>query len=150
MGRDRDPETPGVPTNNILTSNVLTNKDVVALAKAGFNEDFIIDTISMSRTRFDTTVNGLVDLAKEGMTERLIRFMMTTGANTPATAAPAPAADVPPGAVIAGPELPEPPHRKGRVIMVKPSAVHQALAGQTSLTTSGAPYSSVCGPEKWG
>ena len=56
-----------------LTQNQLTNRDIITLAKAGFNEDFILDFIGMSRTRFDTSVSGLADLAKEGLSERLIR-----------------------------------------------------------------------------
>jgi hypothetical protein len=59
-----------------LTQNQLTNRDIVTLAKAGFNEDFILDFISMSSTRFDTSVSGLADLAKEGLSERLIRAML--------------------------------------------------------------------------
>jgi hypothetical protein len=80
--------------------NALTNRDVVVLAKAGFNEDFIIETILSSRTQFDTRVDGLADLAKQGMTERLIRVMMNCDESRPAPndsapvvmAAPAPPA----------------------------------------------------------
>jgi hypothetical protein len=67
-----------------LLQNTLTNHDIVVLAQAGFNENFIIDLISMSRTRFDTTVVGLSDLLKEGLTERLIRAMLST-TETPQT-----------------------------------------------------------------
>jgi hypothetical protein len=63
-----------------LTQNALTNHDIVTLAKAGFNEDFIIDFMGASRTQFDTSVNGIAELAKEGLTERLIRAMMNPGA----------------------------------------------------------------------
>ena len=63
-----------------LMQNTLTNHDIVVLAQAGFNENFIVDLISMSRTRFDTTVTGLADMLKEGLTERLIRAMLATTA----------------------------------------------------------------------
>jgi hypothetical protein len=69
-----------------LTQNSLTNQDVVALAKAGFNEDFLIDLIGTSRTRFDTSADGLAELAKQGLTEPLIRAML----NPPAIASRAP------------------------------------------------------------
>ncbi|MBZ5577420.1 MAG: hypothetical protein LAP40_12740 [Acidobacteriia bacterium] len=59
-----------------LTANALANRDVVTLAKAGFNEDFIVDLIHTSQTHFDTSVTGLAELAKEGLTERLIRVML--------------------------------------------------------------------------
>lgn len=58
------------------TPNTLTNQDVVLLARAGFNEDFLIDLISNSRTRFDTSATALAELVKQGLTERLIRVML--------------------------------------------------------------------------
>jgi hypothetical protein len=62
----------------------LTNQDLVTLAKAGFNEDFLVDLIGTSHTRFDLSGSALAELAKQGLTERLIRAMLT-----PAVAAPA-------------------------------------------------------------
>jgi hypothetical protein len=76
-----------------LLQNTLTNHDIVVLAQAGFNENFIADLISMSRTRFDTSVTGLAEMAKEGLTERLIRVMLVAnvmpqpGSTPPASAA---------------------------------------------------------------
>jgi hypothetical protein len=63
-----------------LLQNTLTNHDVVVLAQAGFNENFIADFISMSRTQFDTSVTGLAEMAKEGLTERLIRVVLAASA----------------------------------------------------------------------
>jgi hypothetical protein len=71
-----------------ITQNSVTNRDIVTLAKAGFNEDFILDFIQASRTRFDVTVNGLAELAKDGLSERLIRGMFA--ANAAAQTAPQP------------------------------------------------------------
>jgi hypothetical protein len=103
-----------------LTQNQLTNRDIVTLAKAGFNEDFILDFIGMSRTRFDTSVSGLADLAKEGLSERLIRAMLTPP--TPASAA-SPAA--PTAAVIA-----TAPEEVGRVRVPKQSESQIAISNQ--------------------
>jgi len=115
-----------------LTQNALTNKDVVTLAKAGFNEDFIIDTISMSRTQFDFSVNSLAELAKEGLTERLIRCMMMAGAPAPAAV---PSASAPPEAVMIAPVMAGNPRGNSRATaktyVVKPSAERQALSSQT-------------------
>jgi len=119
-----------------LAQNALTNQDVVTLAKAGFNEDFIIDTIAMSRTRFDTTLSGVAELAKEGLTERLIRTMM---AASPPPPAPVPAAvpsrSATPKAATAAPAVAaEPrgdPRTKGKTTVDKPSAMLQAVATQT-------------------
>jgi hypothetical protein len=96
--------------NPALTQNTLTNHDIVVLAQAGFNESFLADLIAMSRTRFDTSVAGLAELAKEGLTERLIRVMLMSSVppQTGNLAAPLPdtspaATAVVPAAVIALP-----------------------------------------------
>jgi len=103
--------------------NTLTNRDVVVLAKAGFNEDFIIETILSSRTRFDTTVDGLAELAKQGMTERLIRVMMSCDEAKAAAAAA-------PGTVtVTAVEPPDETQWKARSVKVSP--VSMALSGQT-------------------
>jgi hypothetical protein len=112
-----------------LTQNALTNKDVVTLAKAGFNEEFIIDTMAMSRTRFDVSVNSLAELAKEGLTEHLIRCMMA--ASAPPTGPASAALPVAPEAAIATPMMDPNPRIKGKIYVVKPSATRQALSSQT-------------------
>jgi hypothetical protein len=104
-----------------LTQNQLTNHDIVTLAKAGFNEDFILDFIGMSRTRFDTSVSGLADLAKDGLSERLIRAMLVPSAPNSA----ANPATVPAEAVIA-----TPPEEVGRVRTPKRSESEIAISNQ--------------------
>jgi hypothetical protein len=54
---------------------VITNDSVITLANAGFNELFIFEWIHASRTRFDTTLEGLVALRRAGVGEDLIRVM---------------------------------------------------------------------------
>ena len=86
-----------------LSRHLLTNDSVITLAKAGFDELFIIERIQTSRTRFDTTVDGLVALKQAGVSEDLIRVMAIqdtrtyppyTAAGVPLlSAAPAPAAN---------------------------------------------------------
>src|ERR1035441_7812433 len=39
------------------SGNVLTNRDVVTLADAGFGQEFIVEIIGTSRTEFDTTAD---------------------------------------------------------------------------------------------
>src|SRR5215471_21860945 len=56
-----------------LSRHVLTNESIVTLAKAGFDELFIIERIRTSRTHFDTSVEGLVALKQAGLTEDVIR-----------------------------------------------------------------------------
>src|SRR5258708_430885 len=58
-----------------LSRHVLTNESVISLAKAGFDELFIIERIRTSRTRFDTSVDGLVALKQAGISEDVIRIV---------------------------------------------------------------------------
>jgi len=124
-----------------LTQTALTNQDVLTLAKAGFNEDFIVDTIAMSRTRFDTSVNGVAALAKEGLTERIIRSMMAAGAPTAAAAAKVPEAEpaTPAAARASAPPRDgnSPQKQKAKARVAKPpSAVDEALSTQTAYRES--------------
>jgi hypothetical protein len=75
----------------------LTNENVVTLAKAGFDELFILQLIRSSRTNFDTSVQALVGLKQSGVSEELIRLMAMPQASQPAApAAAAPPAKTPP------------------------------------------------------
>ena len=105
-----------------LAQNALANRDVVTLAKAGFNEDFIVDLIHSSQTRFDTSVAGLADLAKEGLTERLIRVMLEPGPADRSARAAAPESG-------AGETTPKPEREKVHVLKRSEAAV--ALVNQT-------------------
>jgi hypothetical protein len=58
-----------------LSRHILTNDGVISLAKAGFDELFIVERIKTSRTRFDTTVPGLIAMKEAGVSEDLIRIM---------------------------------------------------------------------------
>ena len=64
------------PAHNILARGVLTNKDVVTLANAGFSELFIIELINTSPQKFDVTADALADLAQNGLTENIIRAII--------------------------------------------------------------------------
>jgi len=77
-----------------LHRNVLSNRDVVTLAKAGFDEEFLVSVIVSSRTHFDTSADGLAALAEQGVTQRIIEVMMNPEVATPPAAAPAPAVAV--------------------------------------------------------
>ncbi|MBZ5624062.1 MAG: hypothetical protein LAQ69_35990 [Acidobacteriia bacterium] len=105
----------------------LTNRDVVVLAKAGFSEEFIIDTILSGRSRFDTSAGGLAELSKEGLNERVVRVMAGVGVATapetagpPAQPGPSPMEMIVPGT-----------GQKTRVQVVKPSRAGMAIATQT-------------------
>src|ERR1039457_829339 len=67
---------------------VLTNQDIIKLVKAKLSDDLIIQKIAHSKTRFDTSVDGLVALREAGVDDRLLAVIM----NPAAAAASAPAA----------------------------------------------------------
>lgn len=99
----------------------MTNQDVVTLAKAGFEEDLLIEIVHSSQKRFDTSVEGLAGLAQQGISQRLIKAMMTA-AEPVATAAPvAGAATVHSSSSNLSPEL--------REYIVAVSPINMAVSG---------------------
>jgi hypothetical protein len=75
-----------------LSRHVMTNDGVITMAKAGFDELFIIERIHTSRTHFDTSVEGLVALKLAGVSEDVIRVMAAQDVRSyplPVPAAPA-------------------------------------------------------------
>ena len=62
--------------NQAVHKNLLTNQGVVTLARAGYSEGFIIDTIYQKQTQFDVSAEGLACLANEGLSERVIRTIV--------------------------------------------------------------------------
>ena len=79
-------------TTTLLSRHLLTNEGIIQLAKAGFDELFIIERIKTSRTRFDTSVEGLVALKQAALSEDLIRTMALEDRRvypTPLASAPA-------------------------------------------------------------
>jgi hypothetical protein len=83
--------------------NTLTNRDVMTLADAGFSEEFLIEMVSTSRTKFDTSAEGLADLVKHGLKEDLIRAIRQAQDARPAPAAtPAPASSSAPAVPAMG------------------------------------------------
>ena len=73
----------------------MTNRDVIALVKAKISDDIIITKIRQSKTRFDTSTDGLVALKQAGVSDQLIAVMVTAGSSGDAagSAAAAPAAE---------------------------------------------------------
>ena len=57
----------------VPSGNVLTNRDVVTLADAGFGLEFIVEMIGTSRTEFDTTADAIAELRKHGVKDDIIR-----------------------------------------------------------------------------
>jgi hypothetical protein len=57
----------------------MTNRDVIQLVKAKISDDVIITKIRQSKTRFDTSTQGLVALKQAGVSDQLISVMVNAG-----------------------------------------------------------------------
>jgi hypothetical protein len=57
----------------------MTNRDVIQLVQAKISDDVIITKIRQSKTRFDTSTQGLVALKQAGVSDQLISMMMNAG-----------------------------------------------------------------------
>ncbi|MBL8217946.1 MAG: hypothetical protein JNL62_01885 [Bryobacterales bacterium] len=89
---------PAVPLSG-LGRNVLTNQGVALLARSGYSEGFIIDMIFHKETQFDVSAEGLAWLAKQGLTERVVRAMVANERKEQSTA-------IVPAAVVVGQPAP--------------------------------------------
>lgn len=65
---------PGFGQN--VPESVITNAGVVKMVKAGLPESIILREISMSRTSFDTSPQGLIDLRKHGASENVLNAVL--------------------------------------------------------------------------
>ena len=54
------------------TDNGLTNTDIVKMVKAGLPESIIVREIQMSRADFSTGPNALIELKKQGASEKIL------------------------------------------------------------------------------
>ena len=119
----------------------MTNQDVIRLVKAGLSEELIITKIKQSKTKFDTSVDGLVALKTAGVSDRLIAIMVnppTVDSAAPASGA-APASAKAPASNSLGPDQPPIAAAPGEPLRpgFTPSNKPQSVAGTNS--TSAAP-----------
>ena len=91
----------------------MTNQDVIRLVKAKIADDLIVSKINQSKTKFDTSVDGLVALKAAGVSDGVIAAMMNPGAKPagPAPVAPTPSAPPPPPAAADTTRAPAAPER---------------------------------------
>ena len=57
-------------------NKMLNNEGLVVLARAGYNERFLVELIQTQPGRFDTSVEGLVYLAQQGVSEKIVRLII--------------------------------------------------------------------------
>jgi hypothetical protein len=90
MGRAQSAPAPSAapkPAAAKTTPAALTNRDIIRMVKAKLSDDVIAGKIKGSKTRFDTSVDGLVQLRDAGVSDRVIALMMNPAAE--GTEAPA-------------------------------------------------------------
>jgi hypothetical protein len=90
LADDAPQVTSEVRPEEVLAPDVLTNEGVVILYNSGFSDAFIAEKIRLSRTRLNTTVEGLTYLRRNAVSEELIRYIMERMAPPPIAPAPAP------------------------------------------------------------
>ena len=64
------------------TDNVLTNADIAKMMKAGLPESIIVREIQMSRTDFATSPSALIELKKQGASERVLGAVLDSRMGT--------------------------------------------------------------------
>ncbi|HNX05870.1 MAG TPA: hypothetical protein PKI32_10235, partial [Opitutales bacterium] len=74
-----------------ILSATLTNESVIKLSTDGISDDIIISVIQKGDNDFDTSADGIIALKQAGISDSVIKAMIT-GAPAPAPAAPAQAA----------------------------------------------------------
>lgn len=60
------------------TKNTMTNADVVEMVKAGLSESTIVLAIQQSEPNFDTSPKALIELSKQGVSQKVLDAMLQT------------------------------------------------------------------------
>ncbi|MGI8470517.1 MAG: hypothetical protein ACR2N3_18930 [Pyrinomonadaceae bacterium] len=64
------------------TKNTMTNTDVVEMVKAGLPENTIVLAIQQSEPNFDTSTKALIELKKQGVSQKVLEAMLQPQATT--------------------------------------------------------------------
>jgi len=93
------------------TGKLLTNSDIISLAKAGLSDEVIISMIQRSQQNFDLTPEALIALKKSGVSNKVIEAMVGSLPSSPSPeSGEAAVAEAPlPPPSEAGPDQPPPP-----------------------------------------
>lgn len=60
-------------------TEILTNKEIILMSRAGLSKDLIVRKIKDSQGNFDTTAEALIELKKSGVADDVIEIMMNAG-----------------------------------------------------------------------
>lgn len=129
-------DTPAVVTvrpEPVLPRDIMTNEGLVLLSDAGFSDSFIVVKIQLSRTRFDTSAEGLAALRRNSVSEELVLFILAHEAR-PVVGVPPRAQAIVPMKVV-----------KQRVLV----PIEQAPADAVSFLPSPVPVTAVRAKRSW-
>src|ERR1035437_565156 len=100
---------PARRNENISISEVLTNDSIVKLVKADIPEETVVDMIKIQPTRFDVSVDGVLLLKTNGVSEKIIHEMVLCGKGASVTppASPSESVKLNDGAEVVVPMMPE-------------------------------------------
>jgi len=67
---------------------ILTNSDVLNMAKSGLSDQTIVSVIQKGQTKFDTSPEALISLKKDGVSDQVLNAMLEASANSLGKASP--------------------------------------------------------------
>ncbi|MGI8668534.1 MAG: hypothetical protein ACR2J3_01670 [Aridibacter sp.] len=89
---------------------IMTNDEVLTLAKAGLNESIIINKIRASKTDFDLSTDSLIKLKKEKVSDKIVNAMLEAKSGKSMTTT---TTNVKSGVASGNPNDPSAPHSYG-------------------------------------
>jgi hypothetical protein len=107
-------------------------QDVVKLTQAGLSEDVILSQVKNAGASYNLSTDQLIYLSKSGVSQNVIKALMTTGASS-AAVAPAP---------VAVPVAPSAPIAQPAPTYVAPPPGAPPVAGPATVVTPGVNYDS--------
>lgn len=110
----------------------VTNRDILVLAKSGFDEEFITRIILGARCTCDVTADALADLAAQGISQRIIEVMLDASYRSGTVVSPQPVAV--PTSVAGVPAMPATASVTGEPIL--PARLVTVPSGDGRLLTS--------------
>src|SRR5215207_9627251 len=64
------------PETIALPRHILTNDGLIVLARAGLGDGLLVDLVHHKRTQFDTSADALALLARQGLSENVLRAVV--------------------------------------------------------------------------
>jgi len=64
------------PETMALPRHILTNDGLIVLARAGVGDSLLMDLVRHKRTHFDTSADALALLARQGLSENVLRAVV--------------------------------------------------------------------------